>query len=309
MHDRTEITPGRDDLDDREVAADDCSIPTVDGCRLAATAYRPEGTARGTVVVTSALAMPRTFYRQFAAWFARRGFDVLTFDYRGIADSAPDDPAAADATIVDWGERDIPAALSWARRELASEPLFVFGHSMGGQILGMIGDRIPLDGAVTFSAQSGYWRLQYPGHRIKLLVAMGALFPAVTRAFGYLPWSRIVGGTDIPEPVAHQWMRWCMNPDYLLGDPEVEGRRYHEFSAPILAYSFEDDVWGYREAVDWMMERYCNAKLERLHLTPEEAGVERIGHFGFFRPGVEHLWCDLLQRLPKRQKGEGKRQT
>ncbi|MFB6347731.1 MAG: hypothetical protein ABEK50_18600, partial [bacterium] len=86
-----------------------------------------------------------------------------------------------------------------------------------------------------------------------------------------------------------------------LGDESLNGReRYDRFSAPILAYSFEDDIWGYRKAVDRMMSEYSGARLHRVHLDPEQVGVESIGHFGFFKPRLEDLWPDLLSRMTSR---------
>lgn len=291
-------TPATTGSGDAEIEVRDRTVATVDGHRLAATSYESSADSEGSIVINSALAIPRRFYRHVATWFARRRFDVLTFDYRGIGDSPPADVAASDASLTDWGERDIPACISWVHREFSNSKLFVFGHSLGGQVMGLVGDRVSLDGLVTFSAQSGYWRLQHPEWRWKTVVAMGFLFPVVTRAVGYLPWSLLFGGEDIPGPAALQWARWCMSPDYLFGDPSVEGlEHFHEFSAPVLAYSFEDDRWGAREAVDWMMDRFCNAPVERLHIAPGDVGVDRLGHFGVFRPGVEPLWRDLRDRL------------
>ena len=65
-------------------------IPARDGYALAATLYRPTGAARGAVIVSSATAVPRRFYRHFAAELAGAGYTVVTYDYRGIGDSAPE---------------------------------------------------------------------------------------------------------------------------------------------------------------------------------------------------------------------------
>ena len=59
----------------------------------------------------------------------------------------------------------------------------------------------------------------------------------------------------------------------------------------MLAYSFADDKWGTPRSVDAMMRVY--PKVERRHVEPQEAGLERIGHLGFFRPGSRALWADV----------------
>ena len=80
-------------------------------------------------------------------------------------------------------------------------------------------------------------------------------------------------------------------PNYLLDDHTVPVERYQQFSAPVLAYSIDDDQWGTARSVDAMMKAYAN--LERRHLQPDEAGLPSIGHFGYFRPNARHLWTDI----------------
>src|SRR6201991_2763293 len=72
-------------LDD--VFADDITVPAADGYRLGATLFLPRGARRRAALISSATAVPRKIYRGFAGYLARRGFAVLTYDYRGIGGS------------------------------------------------------------------------------------------------------------------------------------------------------------------------------------------------------------------------------
>lgn len=101
----------------------------------------------------------------------------------------------------------------------------------------------------------------------------------------------------MPKGVAQEWAGWCRNRDYILGDDTLPLERYKKFTAPVLAYSIEDDDWGTAEAVDAMMRAYPN--LERRHLVPAEFGRDSIGHFGFFREGADDLWRDPVTWLDK----------
>jgi predicted alpha/beta hydrolase len=251
------------------------------------------------MVIAPAMATPKRFYRHFARWFARRGYAVVTFDYRGFGDSRHHPVRESDATIEDWANLDLPSVLNWINdRNSFPERIVLLGHSIGGQIVGMMGNYAPLDLLVTFSAQTGYWRLQAPGERIKSWVFMYLLGPALTRTLGYFPWGTLMGGYDLPPSVARQWMRWCRHPQYLFADESLKNLEgYRNFSTPILAYSFEDDPWGWDRAVDWMMEKYTRAPLQRVHVDPEQDGWEPIGHFGFFDEGRTSLWKKLHERF------------
>jgi predicted alpha/beta hydrolase len=48
--------------------------------------------------------------------------------------------------------------------------------------------------------------------------------PALVRWKGYLPWSLLGMGEDLPLGVYRQWRRWCGYPHYFFDDPR-RGRR------------------------------------------------------------------------------------
>ncbi len=53
-----------------------------------------------------------------------------------------------------------------------------------------------------------------------------------------------------------------------------------------------------RRAVESMDGCYRNARVEHRHLSPAQAGLARIGHFGFFAPESRNpLWGDSLAWL------------
>ncbi len=277
---------------------DALSIPARDGYALAATLYRPDGVARGAVVVSSATAVPRRFYRHFAAALAAAGYAVITYDYRGIGDSAPAALKGFDARIRDWGLLDMAGVIDWSVEELAADRLFLVGHSVGGQVAGLLDNAAKVHGLVTVSAQSGYWAVQ--GGEQKWLAGfhMYVTFPVLTRLVGYMPWSWLGSAVDLPKGPALEWARWCRDPDYLLGDESLPLERFASFEAPVLAYSIGDDKWGTQPAVNAMMSAYPN--VERRHIEPAEHGMASIGHFGYFRPASRPLWADAIDWLNER---------
>ena len=115
--------------------------------RWAATLFLPRGTKRHAVLINSATAVPRKIYRGFAAYLARRGCAVLTYDYRGIGDSRqqamvgynqPKSLVGFKASMSDWAALDVTAAVRWMRERYNTLPLTYVGHSFGGQALGLL---------------------------------------------------------------------------------------------------------------------------------------------------------------------------
>lgn len=278
-------------------------ITATDGFPLAATAFEPEaGRALAAVVISAAMGTPRGFYARFARFLAERGHAVVTYDYRGIGESRPASLRGFDARMRDWVEKDMPAVIEWTHGGHPAGALFHVGHSIGGQLAGLLANGDRIDAMVTVSAQSGYWGLHaFPErYRVWLFVHLG--FQALTAVLGYLPWRRMVGGEDMPAGVALEWARWARSPGYVLDDPTLPVARFARFTAPILAYSFTDDVWGSARSVAAMMSAYTAARVELRDVSPAGAGVERLGHVGFFRPAAVRLWEEVaawLERISK----------
>lgn len=272
------------------------AIPAHDGYLLGATCYRPADLAAHTVVtINSATAVPQGFYRKFAAFLAVQGYTVVTYDFRGTGASRPPHLRGFAASAGDWVLLDMCGVVEHIRSTFSPQRLFHVGHSYGGQTVGLLpnGDRI--DAVVTLSAQSGYWRLQ--GGFQKAVVGFHVHFtlPLLSHLLGYMPWSRFASAEDLPKGVALQWSRWCRLPGYLLDDETLPVARIGRFQAPILAFSFDDDGWGTRAAVDAMMGVYPH--VTRRHVVPVDVGLSSIGHFGFFRPQAETLWQETVEWL------------
>jgi len=265
-----------------------------DGYRLSATLFRPTRPSGKLVLVNSATGVPRRFYRHFAGACAGAGYTTVTYDYRGIGESRTEQLTGFVARVRDWVLLDMAGVLDRLHDELAPHKLFLVGHSVGGQLAGLLDNSSYVDAMLTMSAQSGYWGLQGGEQKVMVWLHAHLTLPTLSRLFGYMPW-RFAGGEDLPKDAALEWARWCRNPLYLLGDDTLPLKRYARFGAPVLAYSFDDDKWGTPESVDAMMQAY--PRLERRHLKAADYGLNSIGHFGFFKPESRSLWADALSWL------------
>ncbi len=264
------------------------------GHTLAASVFEAPGSDT-VVLVNAATGVPRQFYKYFAAYFRDNGWTTVTYDYRGIGESAPPSLRGFTVRMRDWALIDIPEVIDWVSSEFRPRRLFAVGHSFGGQGIGLIERPQRITAMVGVSAQSGYWGVQGGVEKYRARFAVTVLIPVLTRLFGYFPWSRFAAGEDLPAGVALEWARWCRDRNYLLGDETLPLGRYDAFAAPILAYSIEDDDWGTAPAVDDMMRAYRD--VTRRHLVPADYGLDKIGHMGFFRSGSEAIWDEVIAWL------------
>ena len=271
----------------------DLTIPAADGFALAATEFGDATRAERVVLIAPATGVRRRLYRPLAEFLAAEGFGVVAWDWRGTGDSRPKSLRGFRATMRDWGERDLSGVIDWATRRYPDARLTALGHSYGGQAIGLAANRERVRALVTVAAQSGYWGY-WPRPKRYLYAALWYVaMPLAASAVGYFPARFFRLGEDLPRGVAVEWARWCRTPSYL-GD--WSGHR--AFTAPILSIGFMDDPFAPPLSVEALHAHYGSRTQQRWLIAPEELGAERIGHFGFFRPGVTPtLWRDVADWL------------
>ncbi len=281
---------------------EDVEILARDGFALKATLYPGGAKPRGAVVISSATAVPRRFYRHYAAALASAGLTAVTYDYRGIGDSRPASLRGFEARTRDWGLQDMAGVIDWVARTQGDGPLFMVGHSVGGQVAGLLDNGHAIDAMITLSAQSGHWRFQGGNQKLAVALHVYVTLPLLANVFGYMPWSWFGSALDLPKGAALEWSRWCRDRNYLLGDSSLPLERYTRFEAPVLAYSISDDDWGTSRSVDAMMSAYPN--VEREHVNPTDHGLDALGHFGYFRPEAKSLWSKGFEWLDTQLPGK-----
>lgn len=271
-----------------------------DGHELAVTRFPAEGKAWATLLLAGAMGVRQDFYEPLARFLAESGIHVLTFDYRGMGASRDGSLRGFRADVTTWAQSDLDAMLREARAMGPGLPAFALGHSLGGQLFGAVPGGARLDAIVTVTAGTGWYR-----HNDRMAWQVRFFWfvaiPLLTPLFGYFPGKRLRMVGDLPAGVARQWRRWALHPEYLLGEGEAMRGRFDAVRAPVLGFSFEDDAIITKPAVDQLHGFYRNARVERRHLAPADAGRRRIGHFGYFQPeSRDNLWRDTLAWLKER---------
>jgi predicted alpha/beta hydrolase len=181
-------------------------------------------------------------------------------------------------------------------------PIHWLGHSLGGQIFGLVPNRERVQRVVTVASGSGYWRENAPRlKRINWLLWF-VIAPLALPLAGYFPGRRLGVVGDLPAGVMAQWRRWCLHRDYLMGEGgEPLRRRYAAVRHPLLGLSFADDEFMSRRNVESLHGFYAGAARTMRRIAPVEVGARRIGHFGFFRRQFQaSLWPQVTAFLAGR---------
>lgn len=266
-------------------------LATGDGGCLQAHRFEPDGIPCAGVVIASAMAVPQSFYAPFALWLAQQGFRVWTFDCRGIGRSRPASMRACKVDISSWIAHDYEAMLRHARAGLGGLPLFVLGHSLGGQIAPLLPSQAQLAGLVNIAVGSGAMRHNQLPVRRRAPLLWFVLAPLLCTLFGYFPGDRLGMLGNIPRRVLFQWRRWCLTPDYLLSGEPGARDAYAAARYPVLALTFLDDELLLESGSRMLHEAYTGARVDYRELAPAQFELPRIGHFGFFKNTMQgSLW-------------------
>jgi predicted alpha/beta hydrolase len=266
-----------------------------DGIELAASRFN--GGDRAAMLIAPALGVPRRFYDRYAQYFAAHGFDVLSIDYRGIGESAGSERGSS-LRLADSGQLDLDAALRWLWEHSPAAKRVYVGHSLGAQLPGLTPQSEALAAMVAIGGSCPDPRLYPLLPRLRMELLWRVLVPVLGRGRNRFPARRIgFSSIDIPTGPIRDWARWGLSPGYLF-DPQhgLDTTRYARLNLPLLAYSFADDDYAVRAAVDALLAHYPAAQIERRHIGRPAKG--QIGHFGYFHPRMhDSLWADTLRWL------------
>jgi predicted alpha/beta hydrolase len=271
------------------------------GAALVMRTFRTSESPKAAVVIPSAMGVAQQFYTQFAQWLAGQGYHVTTFDYRGIGLSAPPSLRGFPVNIFDWAE-DCAAVISVIKAQVPDAPLYWIGHSLGGQLLGLIPNRDRIDRVVTVATGSGYWLENTWRTKSVVWWLWFVVVPVALRVAGYFPGKRLRKVGNLPRGVMAQWRRWCLSREYVVGaEGEQVREAYASVRIPMLSLSFTDDELMSARGIRSLHGLYTNAPVQYRRIAPPEVGARRIGHFGFFRPQFERtLWPLVPQWMEQR---------
>ncbi|TNM66201.1 alpha/beta hydrolase family protein [Aliirhizobium smilacinae] len=271
-----------------------------DGVVLHAHIWPARGDAIARVIINPATGVLARYYHYYADFLAGEGFEVLTYDYRGIGLSRPVDLRGCGYRWRDWGEQDFDAALRFMSGREPALPMMVVGHSIGGYLPGLSPEVRRIDRMLTIGAQYAWWGDYAAGYRLQLFWRWHVVMPVLTAIYGYFPGRKLGWLEDLPAGVANEWSfrGQRMERTHPADERDDVLARFAAVTAPILAVYVTDDDIGTAAAIRRTLSYYRNAERIEASLAPSFYGLEAIGHFSLFHSRhASGFWKDTLRWL------------
>ncbi len=272
-----------------------------DGYKLSARFYTHHTASRKQypVLICPATGITKQFYHSFALWLAAQGYDTAVFDFRGIGDSLYEPLKQSKASIVQWGQLDIPAAIDALLQKTGASQVILLGHSAGGQLLGIAPNHAKVAKVVAVSGSTGHVKNLKGKTKTLAPVMFNLIFPISRLALGYGPTQAIGMGENLPKDVAREWAQFCSKPGYVINaiGKTVQQDYHAQIKTPITALWSSDDEIATEANVKDLLRLYPKAQTDMFELKPAAYGHKGIGHMLMFKKSHQNLWPVIEQHF------------
>ena len=277
-------------------------IEARDGFKLSSIIRRPNSKIKGVIQINCGTGIPQNLYFNLANYLTESGYVTVTYDYRGIGNSKPESLKGFQANLEDWGRLDMTSVFDWIDNEFPSERKIIIGHSMGGQLVGLMDNYDKIDTLILIASSTGYWKDMSSPFKWLMPPLWFLLIPSLVAFYGYANAKKLGQGENLPKGVALQWRDWCINPSYFDEHFKKSNKElfYDKFQIPIKSIQIQDDPIANKITANKLIGYYKNAKIEVEEINPQTMGVKKIGHTGFFsRKFKDTLWNRLKEDIER----------
>lgn len=233
-----------------------------------------QSTHRLPILVCPATGITQGFYHHFIEWLAQQGSDVLVFDFRGIGESLHGPLRQSKASIQDWGQLDIPAAIETLLNKTGKQQVILLGHSAGGQLLGIVSNYKKVAQVIAISGSTGHVKGLKGRTKRMAPVMFKMIFPVSSLVKGYGATKFLGMGENLPKNVAKQWAEFCSKPGYVMNaiGKTIFEDYHNEIQCPITVYWSSDDEIATEANVKDLLRLYPKASTEMIELKPKDTG-------------------------------------
>ncbi|QKW08647.1 alpha/beta fold hydrolase [Streptomyces sp. NA04227] len=251
----------------------------------------PPGDPVAVIVLTPAMGVPATYYARFGAQLARHGLAVVVNELRGQGASRPRSGRRTRHGYQQLVAHDVPALVAATRAHFGPElPLYLLGHSLGGQISLLYAARAhakaPVNGLVLVASGTAHFRA-FPKVQRAGVLAFSQIAAAFSQLWGYWPGHRLGFGGRQPAPLMRDWARLARTGRFRPDGADVDYEALlRETRLPVLAVSVSGDTqYSPRSAVDGLVGKLPEGVATRLHWRPSDGS--RPGHLRWPRAAAE----------------------
>ncbi|MEE4114479.1 MAG: alpha/beta fold hydrolase [Desulfobacteraceae bacterium] len=258
-------------------------IAMADGSRSKITAYPVDDGRRPVCILMPAMGVPASWYEPLANALGRQGIQAVTADLRGHGESSLRASRSMDFGYREMVTQDLPAVVAATAGRFPSCPLYLLGHSLGGQMSVLYASLFPgrVAGIVLVSSCSIYFRgWTFP---INLIILLGTqLAWGISRLLGYYPGRRLGFGGREARTMVRDWAHNARTGRYQPANCSCDLEAALErVVTPILAIAIAGDRLAPPLAIRNLCDKLKKAPVQYLHMGVDEIPAAGQDHFAW----------------------------
>ena len=227
---------------------------------------------RAILLFACAMGVDASYYAPFAEALSEEGVALAMCDLRGHGTSSIRPRRGVDFGYRECVELDIPAAVAVVQERAAGLPLYLGGHSLGGQLvmLHVAATRPDIAGMVHVACAIPYYR-NWQGRGRLFIHAAATLFPIAGSVLGYVPGDRLgFGGTEA-RTLMRDWAHNARTARYepIGSDVDYEAA-LRTLEIDLLSIHIDGDEMAPPNAVDFTLEKGPGARGHRVEAKLSE---------------------------------------
>jgi predicted alpha/beta hydrolase len=258
-------------------------VLTDDGHRFSLSLHRACGEAKAVLIFLSALGTPARVYGRFARELVGHGIHVATPDWRGISSSSLRAGRGLDFGYRHLLEHDLTAVLALVTSQFPELPVWIGGHSLGGQLaLLTAATHTPQIAGVVLVASGSVFLRGYSPKLQRSIRGLIWLSRLTTPLFGYFPGQRLGFGGREARGVMRDWSAVALTGEYRPhGSHHDYEVRLRNLSCPVLALNFAADAWSPAGAIDELLRKVPHGSRTQWHWDSDDCGGNTLDHFSW----------------------------
>lgn len=249
---------------------------------FALTVYAAIDASAPVLLIQPAMGVKAGYYDRLAEALRAAGYNVAVSELRAHEAEGGRVPGRDyDFSYDDMLRQDWPQAVAAVKARFPGAPLYLFGHSLGGQVsmlyAGQYQDQ--LAGLILVAISSVHWKLWGIGF---WLYSQAAVLTA--RLLGHFPGKTFRFAGREARSVIADWARQARTGDFILGPDRLNHKTaLAGVTLPVLAVSLQGDFFAPKRATDDLVAKMPRAQLSRHHLDPKAMGIDGVDHFRWAR--------------------------
>ncbi len=261
------------------------NITSPDRHQFDATLYATDDRSAPVLIFLSALGTPARVYGRFGREMINHGVQVCAPDWRGIGSSSIRAGRSSDFGYRHLIEFDLTALIEAVRQRLPAAPIWLGGHSLGGQ-LALLGAAAKPDG-ISGVALIASGSVHLPCYSWKLRVGVGSLvvLSSIARpVLGYFPGGRVGFGGREAAGLMRDWSRVALTGKYRPDGSDIDYENsMRSLKLPVFALTFDADHWSPNLAAQALLNKLPNNTAIHWHWDESDTQGIAVDHYSWIK--------------------------